>query len=92
MKMSKEHFNALSKLIQNTMTAAGPDTLKEHKAMIAKDPRVKDINTRYRWDMFWAISQKERTAWNDMVGRNSEGNSIYNTDHMNTALKKIVGC
>ncbi len=44
---------------------------------------VKDLDKRYRWDIFWRISREHReftdTLW-----------SYMNDDHMDTALRRCV--
>jgi hypothetical protein len=83
MKMSTEHRNILA-------TAIAPlDTEANRARYRARDiPRgsdVKDIDTRYRWDLFYAATPNGSDAREQVrIGAD------YNTAHLDTALRAIV--
>lgn len=53
---------------------------------IPRAARVKDIDKRFRWDLFWhGIPVKIRSAW--MEARYAEG---CNDGHIDTVLRKLV--
>lgn len=89
MKITKAHYETLKSLIQNEVqTRSGGDgplaklKLDEYKRSLVG--KCKDVDTRFRWDLFWFIKQDER---------NSIMKQIYDyadDTHLNTALKKIV--
>lgn len=79
MKMSQSHFEQLSDAIKAL------DTEEVRKRYRARDiPRaelVKDIDVRYRWDLYYAATHFNRELYFD---------GIYADAHIDTALRKIV--
>ena len=77
MKMKPEHFNHLLEAIQ-PLTGK----IQSHREFLIKENKAKDIETRLRWDLFWAA------RLNDYVR-----DTLYpylNDDHINTALKAVM--
>ncbi len=78
MKMTKEHFTALRDLIEeNFLTSEIVEKYETGKFPLSN--RVKDLNMRFRWDLFWSVSED----WGVQAG-------IYFDSHIDTALRKIV--
>ena len=78
MKMTKEHFTALQDLIdENFLTSEIVE--RYETGNFPRSSRVKDINKRFRWDLFWSV----RLEWKVEAG-------TYFDNHIDTALKKIV--
>ena len=80
MKVTAEHLANLTEAI------APLDTPERRTAYrngdFAKADAVKDLDKRYRWDLFWA-------AW-DAAGQSPEFLAQYNDAHLDTALRHIV--
>lgn len=76
MKMKQEHYD----YIKNRISIYTYSTAKYYYENIKNDPRVKDINKCFRWDLFYASIAPKYTCDN-----------LYpylNDDHIDTALKK----
>lgn len=93
--MSDSHFVRLKDLMTRSMIRAnlqakefgtGFESVDEiyRKRMIVNADRVKDINTRFRWDMFHRAMKTDKFQLQD------ELYEYLNDDHIDTALKKIV--
>lgn len=81
MKINKEIYQKLKEAINK---ATSIEVAKAHKEFLLTDTRVKDLNTRFAWDLFYAVKPEIRTPLID---------EIYltcNNDHVTTALKKIA--
>lgn len=80
MKITAEHLANLAQAIEPL------DTPERRTAYRSGDfPRadaVKDLDKRYRWDLFWA-------AW-DAAGQSPDFLAQYNDSHIDTALRRIV--
>jgi hypothetical protein len=77
MKIKKEHYNHI-------LTEIGKidvNLLQHHKKTLENDPRVKDIEKRFRWDLLFAAN----SLW---VCDNLY--SYMDDSHIDTALKSIV--
>ena len=82
MKMKTEHLDTLRKLVNDVDTA-------ERRSRYASGDfpnasAVKDLDKRYRWDLFYATPQDVR---GELV---SELYQYLNDAHIDTALKSIV--
>lgn len=78
MKMSTEHFSALQQAIAQLDNEVLRDCYRKRR--IARADQVKDIDTRYRWDLFWAAKGYQ-------IFGHDHG---YQTSHIDTALRRIV--
>lgn len=78
MKIKPEHFNKLSKMINGLPEKP---VLKDYK-------EARLSNTRFRWDFFWLANQNNKEDMRCLV---KEMYEYMNDDHIDTALKKIVG-
>lgn len=78
MKISSEELSSLKSAIQPH------DTEQRREVYLSGDfPRpegVKDLDTRYRWDLFYAVK-----GWSHFPE-----DSSYSTTHIDTALRQIV--
>lgn len=82
MKMTKQHFDGLSKLVTETLAQRGLSVADVQKQYA--DAGLSD--TRRRFDCLYAIPFADRQAWFDT------GVYDYLDDsHIETALKRIVG-
>lgn len=80
MKVTAEHLANLTEAIAPLDT---PERRTAYRSgNFAKADRVKDLDKRYRWDLFWA-------AW-DAAGQSPEFLAQYNDAHLDTALRHIV--
>lgn len=82
MKIKPAHLQHMRDAIAATMAKHGPEKLAAYRAQLASDPRVKDIDKRYRWDLFQAAG----------LGRYScDVLYAYLDDaHIDTAIRSIV--
>lgn len=75
MKMTPDHFAELKTAIEPL------DTAERRAKYLAGDfpraERCKDLNMRYRWDLYW-------------LARNPDHDSYLNDTHIDTALRRIV--
>lgn len=81
MKVSPEHFAILKAAIE-------PEDTEERRAFyrsrrIARAETVRDINVRYRWDLYYWAAQQYGSGLPD----STQG---YTMSHIDTALRKIV--
>lgn len=83
MKMTTEHFDALKAAIEPL------DTPERRRAYIEgrfpRSDKVKDLDTRYRWDLFW-YSGGYRHIKDPLALNGCE----YIDTHIDTALRRIV--
>ena len=78
MKMQPAHYAH----ILNAIAAIPRDKAAAHKEALKSDPRVKDLDMRYRWDLSYAAKL------NGYICDNCY--SYLNDTHIDTALKSIV--
>ena len=78
MKMKPEHFAHMKAEI----TKLDRERVAAHKAALAYDPRVKDLDKRFRWDLSHAA---RLTPW---ICDNLY--SYLDDTHVDTALRAIV--
>ena len=83
MKMTPEHFKKLSSIVDDFIAVKTPEHLVNYCNSIAGDERIHDLETRFVWDIYWAIPRTLRSVW-------YEDAKLYNDNHMTTALKKAV--
>lgn len=77
MKITAEHVNELKAII----TPWDTEEMREQyrKGDFHRAEEVKDVDKRYRWDLFWASK-----AWRDF------DHPEYDNAHIDTALRSIV--
>lgn len=80
MKMAVPDFEALRAAIKPLDTEARRETYRNGEFPRAE--LVKDLDTRYRWDLFWAVGGL-RKVLPDVV-------HDYKDAHIDTALRRIV--
>jgi len=78
MKMKQKHFN----IIKEGIAEIPRETAFAHYNKLLLDERVKDINKRFRNDMFFAFRQKSKII--------HELYDYLNDDNIDTALRKIM--
>ncbi len=81
MKMTSAHRDQLRTAIEPLDTAER--RVRYRTGQFPRADKVNDLNTRYRWDLFWAVKGYE------LLPRDVHG-CIYNSDHIDTALRSIV--
>ncbi|WP_457066882.1 hypothetical protein [Mycobacteroides abscessus] len=81
MKMTSAHYDQLRAAIEPLDTAERREAYRAGQFPIAD--KVNDLNVRYRWDLFWTARGY------GLLPRDIHG-CIYNSDHIDTALRRIV--
>ena len=81
MKIKPEDKEYLKRGIQGLINEYGMEYVRKHKESLKSDPRVKDLNIRFAWDLFWGAKFKDNCRYLY---------SYLNDDHITTALKRIV--
>lgn len=85
MKLTKEHYAALDHEIRDTARRLGPAFTAQYIAgKFDRADRTKDVNKRYRWDLFWHTPASWRQAFADEVY------TYCDDTHLDTALRRIV--
>ena len=79
--MKPEDKKYLKKGIQSLINQYGIDNIRKYKESLKSDPRVKDLNIRFAWDLFWGAKFKDNCRYLY---------SYLTDDHITTALKRIV--
>lgn len=80
MKMHDADYNFL----KDQISKLPRDLLISHKESLKHDSRVKDLESRFAWDLLYGIEQDVR---NQMMGRFYK---YLDDSHIGTALKRIV--
>lgn len=78
MKMTTQHFDALKAAIEPLDTTERRAAYLEGR--FPRSDKVKYLDTRYRWDLFWAVK-----GYQIFGDRHS-----YETSHIDTVLRRIV--
>lgn len=78
MKIKPEHYQILKEKLSSLL----PQLAADHYRRLKLDPKVKDINERFRWDCLWAAKVPHETM--------SEIYKYANDEHIDTVLKKII--
>lgn len=86
MKMTKGHFSILGKEINKIINTDLID--KYETGQFHRSGDVNDLNKRFRWDLYWLIPTSERRKI-EFDEEKWEYND-YTSDHIDTALRKIV--
>lgn len=76
MKITATDFAALSAAVTPLDTESARESYRTRR--IPRGASVKDIDKRYRWDLFWAARGHELLS------------SEYADSHIDTALRRIV--
>jgi hypothetical protein len=77
MRMSGETYEALREAIGGIDSEYWRDRYRSGD--FPRADSVKDLNLRYRWDLFYAVK-----------GQEIVGDGDLSSDHINTALRRIV--
>jgi hypothetical protein len=78
MKITNEHLEHMRQAIKPLK-----DKIPQHIVYLRSDEREKDIHKRLRWDLFHA-AKLDKFACDELY-------KYMNDDHIDTALKSIVG-
>lgn len=99
MKMTTEHYHAIKEKIKTSNNNIGY-LLENYVSRDPSIPRikdVKDIQKRFRWDMFWnsrikVCSEMMMPTINEIMMQPHILfiQADYTNDHIDTALKKII--
>ena len=87
MKVTKEDINTLALHISRFDTQEMRDDYKS--GSFKRSERTKDLDKRYRWDLFYCARQNFRHKPLCLPNFESAVKE-YNSDHLDTALKKLV--
>lgn len=75
-KMSPEHYA----VIKAKVKALGAEMINQHKEKLKDDPRVKDLETRLLFDVFYATKVQNDYSYQEFD---------YKDAHIKTAMKQI---
>lgn len=79
MKMKAIHYDLLEQFIKNI----NKDRILAYIEHLKTDPRVKDINKRLRWDIYYLMVKSNRTLQDELY-------TYLNDSHIDTALKQAM--
>lgn len=80
MKLDEHTYSLISAAI--TPLDTNELRLSYLKGDIPRADKVKDLNKRYRWDLFWIVWHVRRDVRDAIEG--------YDDSHLDTALRRIV--
>jgi len=81
MKINQEQYEEMKSKLDELVRTLGEERLKEHIANLKADPKVNDLQMRFRWDLVWA-AKIDVCAIYDVCG--------VDNSHIDTALKKYM--
>lgn len=76
MKVAKEHYDKMEELVQPLKPM-----LSQYKQGLFIDPRVKDVNRRFCFDVLYTINMHKYYTYQEFD---------YSDEHLYTAMKKIL--
>ena len=82
MKMTTPHYETLRVLIEGLLEQHPDTPIHYSNGNFARANSVKDLNKRYRWDLFYYATRNEQT-FKDELG-------YLQNSHVDTALRHIV--
>ncbi|MAK37154.1 MAG: hypothetical protein CMC15_13460 [Flavobacteriaceae bacterium] len=82
MKMTKTHFETLRVLIAGLLEQHPDTPIHYSNGNFARANSVKDLNKRYRWDLFYAATRFEKSFRDELT--------YLQDSHIDTALRNIV--
>lgn len=84
MKITSADYDELLAQVKLVVDKAGLERIKRYRSELADNPKVKDVDMRFRWDLLWACGQEFTGPWTRNV-------YTYASDaHIDTVLKTIV--
>lgn len=86
LKINEQDYNALAELISAHDNDFNRAAYRERR--IARADAVKDIDKRYRWDLFW-FARRLDPVLTDLIMEHLEETGGNDT-HLDSALKRIV--
>jgi hypothetical protein len=82
MKIKSEHYSHLKAEIEKLVKFKSKNAVLAYKESLKTDDRIKDLDKRFRWDLFKAACLVRFTCENLY--------NYLNDDHIDTALKSII--
>ncbi len=85
MKVTDKHFQ----ILQDAISVHDTETVREQyrKGEFARADVTKDLNKRYRWDLYWYAVRVANYNGQMPMPDHNDG---YTMDHLDTALRRIV--
>jgi len=84
MKMKDEHYATLVQLLDDLVASTTIVKLHQHREALKGDPKVKDLEMRFRWDLLYSANKEAMSALT------RELYTYLNDDHIDTALRRYV--
>jgi len=85
MKVTVFDYSTILKLINEFVAKHGIETVLQYKEDLKLDERINDLNTRFTWDIFWALPKNQRNLWLESIKQYG----CVDT-HIDTAIKKAL--
>jgi hypothetical protein len=82
MKMTKKHYETLRVMVAGLLEQHPDTPIHYSNGNFARANAVKDLNKRYRWDLFYYATSKDQ-PFRDELG-------YLQDSHIDTALRNIV--
>ena len=82
MKMTKAHFDTLQVLIAGLLEQHPDTPIHYSNGNFPRADKTKDLNKRYRWDLFYHATRFERGYRDELT--------YLQDSHIDTALRNIV--
>lgn len=89
-KIKDEDYHTMKSLIESLVKEVGIKKIEEYKESLKSDPRVKDLEMRFRWDLWWAAKNKARGSSQGIPADFHKKSRDFKDTHIDTALKKII--
>lgn len=86
MKIKEEHYQQLKAAFEKLVSQKGVEILTQHKTGLKTDPRVKNLDKRFRWDCFW-LTKRLGNFKGEFL---DELYKYVDDTHIDTALKRVV--
>lgn len=79
MRFNKEHLKKLELGLEKSIINIGMLRLTQHRESLKKNPRVKCLETRLLWDLYYTLPDEMQKEFRDFA----------NDNNITTALKKV---
>ncbi len=83
MKMTKKHYETLRLLIEVSLERFPDAPIHYSNGNFPRADKTKDLNKRYRWDLFYHATRFQRGYRNELT-------TYLQDSHIDTALRNIV--
>ena len=91
MKMRPEDYLAFKNYIKIYSARIDGKSWEEYKTDLLLDDRVKDLEMRFRWDVFGFADNSFRLAYQTSIIRFLELYDYLDDTHIDTALRQMIG-